>query len=71
MNKGDFGYFEFTTGDGNNSYGEQSSHKIKGYYIVAEVEQDKIYLREEDVVFPVMRSRITRFEKRDKPVLIK
>jgi hypothetical protein len=63
MEVNDFGLFEFATGNGNKKHNEWSSHYIKGYYQVVKIEDEKIYLKEENIIFPVLKSRITKFEK--------
>lgn len=67
MNVGDFGYFEFATGNGNKKHNEWSSHLVKGHYPIVKIEEDKIYLKEENITFPVLKARITEFTKLEKP----
>lgn len=62
MEVGDFGEFEFNTGNGDKKHNEWSSHYVKGHYLVVKVEDDKIYLKEGSIVFPVLKSRITIFK---------
>ena len=66
LNIGEFGYFEATTGNGKATHNEWSHHFISGLYEVTRVEADKIWLRDEGKPFPVMRDRITKFERKPK-----
>jgi hypothetical protein len=62
----DFGFFEATTGNGKEEKGEWSHHFISGLYEVTRIEETKIFLKDDKIEFPVMKERITKFEKKPK-----
>jgi hypothetical protein len=59
---GQFAYLEFRSGNESKKHNEWSSHFIAGHYEIVKVEDEKIYLKEDGITFPVLKSRITKFE---------
>ena len=62
-----FAYIEASTANGKSKYNEWSSHYIEGIYEVVEIEETKIWLKEEKIKFPVMKEKIIKFEVKDSP----
>lgn len=58
-------YIEAQTGNGNNKYREFSNHNISGHYEFVREDETTIWLKEEKIVFPVLKSKIAKIEKID------
>ena len=63
-----FAFIEAHTANGKARYNEWSSHSISGVYEVVEIEETKIWLKEDKIRFPVMKDKIKTFEVKEKPV---
>ena len=63
INPGDLVYIEASTGNSKNTRGEWENHTIKGVYEFISQNETTIYLREDDI-FPVLRDKITKIEKK-------
>jgi Cu2+-containing amine oxidase len=61
-------YIEASTGNGNANHNEWSSHPIKGVYEVVKIEETKIYLRDDKITFPVLKTRVVVYEPKEKMI---
>lgn len=62
INPGDLVEIEASTGNGQRTRGEWENHPIKGVYEFVREDETRIFLKEESVIFPVMKSKITKFK---------
>ena len=61
MIPGDIIYIEARTGNGKHK-SEWDEHEIKGHYEFVKEDDKRIWLRDENVTFPVLKDRVKKYE---------